>query len=109
MGYFAGAWDPIANKIDTSYSGTVTITKISGPGNVMGDLSVAAVKWGNGNIEIDSVGTYQLEFDLTGLGKDTIEVTVLKNEGGSGGGTGGGGESFDPCLGDPGFCKWRRN
>ncbi len=74
VNYLAGAWDPVNNKVDTSYSGTVTITKVTGPGNVTGDLSVVAVKWGNGNIEIDKEGTYELEFNLTGIGKDTVKL-----------------------------------
>lgn len=87
-------------KIDTSYSGTVTLKKISGPGNLIGNLSMSFSKFTDlQNLQIDSTGTYELEIDLTGIGKDTLKVIAVKIHGG---GPGGGPGPVDLCIDGPG-------
>lgn len=98
--YTAGAWDPANMKIDTSYTGNFSIVKLDGPGNVNGDLSISVVKWGNGNIEFDTVGTYMLELSLDGIGKDTITVVVVEdnNNNNNNGGNNGGNNNGQQCM-----------
>lgn len=89
-------------KVDTSYSGTITLSKVSGPGNLKGPLSLTFSGFGDmPNIELDSIGTYKIEFDLSGIGKDTVTVVAV----GAPSGGGGGGTSTDLCdtgAGGPG-------
>lgn len=81
------------NCVDTTFTGTITISKMAGPGNLGGSLNASAVKGVAhfNNITLDQAGAYTLQAMSSGLpSANTSNITVT---GGSGGGPGGGG----PC------------
>ncbi|MEY4595220.1 MAG: hypothetical protein RIQ47_1630, partial [Bacteroidota bacterium] len=55
--------------IDPNYSGTITLTKYSGPGNIVGTLTATCVGGAAtfSNVSFDAPGTYVLEASATGL------------------------------------------
>jgi hypothetical protein len=70
------------NSLDNSYTGTITLTKASGPGSLSGTpLSVAAVAGVAtfNNVQFTAAGTYALHADAAGLSQATsgnIAITL---------------------------------
>ncbi len=64
-------------KIDVTYAGVVTLSKISGPGNFLGNLSLyGEQRISFKDLSFDQVGLYTLEVDVENIGKDTVELTA---------------------------------
>lgn len=66
------------NAIDGNYGSVVTVTKVSGPGNVTGTVSVSAL---NGvavfdNVSVSAPGDYQLQVNIPGLGSQLLPFTT---------------------------------
>lgn len=71
---------------DTTYSGTATLTKLSGPGNLSGNTSASIV---NGfadfqNLSIDQAGNYLLLVSCPGLMSDTSFMINISSNGNNG-------------------------
>ena len=62
------------NTIDANYSSVVTVTKVSGPGNVNGTVSVSALAGVAtfDNVSVSAPGAYQLQVNIPGLGTQTL-------------------------------------
>lgn len=90
-GFFVAVGSKSTSKIDTTYSGSFTITKLNGPGDITGTpLSGPFVKWAFiPDFTFTAPGMYEIEIDVPGIGKDTLRPDIQDGSGGGGGGTGG--------------------
>ena len=90
---FAGVIDSLTGRIDTSYSGTMSITFIQGPGNLFGPMNLPFNGYTLfGGLTVDQPGHYQLVFSDGFLPPDTVDFDAyMHGSGGSGGFPG------DPC------------
>lgn len=66
------------NTTDLNYASNVSVVKISGPGNVTGTPTVAALKGVAvlDNVMVDQPGTYQLQLAIPGLPTQTLPFTT---------------------------------
>jgi hypothetical protein len=90
-----------SNCLDTNYSQSVTISKIQGPGNLNGTLTVnfnQGFASFNG-LTLDQDGSYQILAESGLLQNDTIQNLNVNSGGGGGdpGGGGGGDPGGQPC------------
>ncbi len=78
------------NCTDTTFTGSITLSKMAGPGNVNGALSMSAMKGVAifNNVTVDMAGAYVLQATTAGL--PPANTTNINASGGSGGGPGGG-------------------
>ncbi len=76
------------NCTDTTFTGTINITKFSGTGNLIGTTSVAANKGVStfNNLQFDQSGMYVLEATYSGL-SSSQSMPINVNGGGTGGGS----------------------
>ena len=77
------------NCVDTTFTGTITISKMAGPGNLGGSLNASAVKGVAhfNNITVDQAGAYVLQAMSSGLpSANTSNITATSGSGGGGGG-----------------------
>ncbi len=73
---------------DTTFSNSVTLSKLNGPGNIVGNLSSFA-NHGNAifnNLQFDQPGNYQLLASSTGFASDTSFMINVNSGGGGGSG-----------------------
>lgn len=66
------------NSVDAGYASNITVSKVSGPGNLVFTPSVAAVAGVAtfNNISVDAAGTYVLSITAPNLGTQTLQLTV---------------------------------
>jgi|GEM_PF-953449 len=69
------------NTVDNTFTGTITINKDSGPGNLSGTVSVAAVQGVAtfNNVSFDQSGSYILEASAEGLDPGFSSTIVIYN------------------------------
>jgi len=69
------------NSLDVNYTGTITVSKASGPGTLSGTASVAAVAGiaTFNNIQFDQVGAYTLNADASGLTTATSSTITIQS------------------------------
>lgn len=62
------------NTLDNNYASVITVTKVSGPGNVSGTSSLAAFQGIAvfDNLTVDAPGSYQLQVNIPGLPTQTL-------------------------------------
>lgn len=77
--------DSVSGNIDSTYSGTIYATKLSGPGMLYGTLSMSGVKWFNfNNLRFSLDGLYTIQFheqDTTKYKSATLDALVTTNTG----------------------------
>jgi len=75
-----GAGDTLAQQIDTTFSGSVNLTLISGPGTFVGPANKSFSKYTFMDMKFFNAGDYQLEIDIPGVGKDTMLFSVYVDD-----------------------------
>ncbi len=92
-------------KIDTSSKLIVTISKISGPGTISGNLSKPINKWVEFNdLQCSAEGQYVINITANGLPNDTMtficssKFSGMGGGGNNGGGNNGGGGNQQNCI-----------
>ncbi len=71
----------VDSTLDFNYSGTITLTKISGPGNLLGTTiksAIGGIATFN-NINFDMVGTYVIRADAPGLNGIISHTIIITN------------------------------
>lgn len=71
-----GAGDTLNNQIDTTFSGSVDLKLVSGPGTFVGAANKSFSKYTYMDMKFFNAGDYELEIDIPGVGKDTIFFAV---------------------------------
>lgn len=86
----------VGNCTDTTFAGNISLSKMAGPGNVGGMLSMSANKGVAifNNVTVDQAGGYVLQAVAGAL--PPVNTMNISASGGSGGGTGGGGSNCPP-------------
>jgi len=76
-----GVIDSVSGMLDSTFTGTIYVNKLSGPGVMYGTLSMSGGSWFNfTNIRFTEKGLYEIEFyeeDLTKYKKATVKIEVI--------------------------------
>ena len=76
-----GVIDSISGMLDSSYSGTIYVDKVNGPGSIYGSLSMTGDRWFNfTNIRFSEEGWYTLKFfdlDTLNIKPEYVDVEVV--------------------------------
>ena len=75
-----GAGDTVSGQIDTTFSGTVNLKLISGPGTFVGSANQLFSKYCYLDLKFFTAGSYELEIEIVGVGKDTIPLAVSADD-----------------------------
>tara|TARA_B100000795_G_scaffold207146_1_gene160607 strand:+ start:647 stop:1702 length:1056 start_codon:yes stop_codon:yes gene_type:complete len=76
-----GVIDSVSGMLDSTFTGTIYVNKLSGPGVMYGTLSMSGGSWFNfTNIRFTEEGLYEIEFyeeDLTKYKTATVKIEVI--------------------------------
>jgi hypothetical protein len=75
-----GAGDTTTGQIDTTFSGTVNLKLLSGPGTFVGPANQSFSKYCYLDLKFFTAGSYELEVEVVGVGKDTMPLTVYADD-----------------------------
>ncbi|MFZ9956480.1 MAG: T9SS type A sorting domain-containing protein [Flavobacteriales bacterium] len=75
-----GAGDTISGQIDTTFTGTVNLTLLSGPGTFVGSANKYFLKYTYLDLKFYTPGNYKLEIEIVGVGKDVIDFIVYDDD-----------------------------
>lgn len=75
-----GAGDTTTQQIDSTFSGTVNLSLLSGPGTFVGAFNKSFSKYAYMDMKFFVGGDYELEIDIPGVGKDTMILSVVVDD-----------------------------